>query len=98
MAIHCPHPGVEHLRPPVQTEVENLFVAGDWIGTGLPSSMESACAAAWMAVEEVMEREGRPVRLVVEPGKPQGLAYLVHRTAAGLKRHGLYQGASKHVA
>ncbi|MFU8802280.1 MAG: FAD-dependent oxidoreductase [Bradymonadaceae bacterium] len=78
MAIHCPYPGTERRRPRVKTPVENLWLAGDWIRTGLPSSMESACASGWLAAQEILEHTGRPEKLVVEHDRVEGLSRLVH--------------------
>jgi squalene-associated FAD-dependent desaturase len=36
-------------RPPVQTPVRGLFLAGDWIDTGLPATIESAVRAGHRA-------------------------------------------------
>ena len=33
------------LRPPTTTAIRNLFLAGDWIDTGLPATIESAIAS-----------------------------------------------------
>jgi uncharacterized protein with NAD-binding domain and iron-sulfur cluster len=41
-------------RPDVKTEIENLFLAGDWVNTGLPSTIESAIRSARMCREAVM--------------------------------------------
>ena len=37
------------VRPPVQTPVPGLFLAGDWIDTGLPATIESAVRAGHRA-------------------------------------------------
>lgn len=73
MAIHAPEPGTESLRPPVRTPVEGLFVAGDWIDTAFPSSMESAAAAGWMVAEAILADVGRPATLRRERLAPRGL-------------------------
>ena len=39
----------EPARPPVVTPVAGLFLAGDWIDTGLPGTIESAAMAGHMA-------------------------------------------------
>ncbi len=79
MAIHCPFPGTESLRPQVRTAIDGLFLAGDWIATGLPSSMESACMAGWRVAEEVLAEEGRRERLAVEHLEPDGMSGLLWR-------------------
>jgi len=35
-------PGADEIRPSVKTPVNGLYLAGDWIGNGLPATMESA--------------------------------------------------------
>ena len=44
-------PEVENLRPPVETPLRNLFLAGDWVDTGLPATIESAVASGFRAAE-----------------------------------------------
>jgi len=39
-------------RPPVRTAVRGLFLAGDWIDTGLPGTIESAAVAGHRAATE----------------------------------------------
>jgi hydroxysqualene dehydroxylase len=41
-------------RPGVQTPVHGLTLAGDWIETGLPGTIESAAAAGHMAAQSAM--------------------------------------------
>lgn len=38
-------PGQSLLRPPVRTVMDNLYLAGDWTNTGLPSTIEGAIAS-----------------------------------------------------
>jgi squalene-associated FAD-dependent desaturase len=40
-------------RPSQKTKVKNLFLAGDWVETGLPSTIESAVKSGRMAAEEI---------------------------------------------
>jgi hypothetical protein len=65
-------PGVEARRPGARTPLGNLFLAGDWTATGLPSTIEGAVLSGLRAVEAatgatlVKRLEGRdewPVRL-----------------------------------
>jgi hydroxysqualene dehydroxylase len=44
------------VRPPVQTPVPGLFLAGDWIDTGLPATIESAVRAGHRAAERACAR------------------------------------------
>ncbi len=85
MAIHCPYPGTERMRPDVRTPLGGLHLAGDWIATGLPSSMESACLSGWWAAEAVLEDLGRP-RSLAEPQKPmEGFVALAHHATRLLR-------------
>jgi squalene-associated FAD-dependent desaturase len=42
-------------RPSSKTKINNLFLAGDWIDTGLPSTLESAVKSGRMAAEHVID-------------------------------------------
>lgn len=56
-------PGLEShsLRPTTATPLENLFLAGDWIQTGLPATIESAVISGRAAADAVTARiEGPP--------------------------------------
>jgi 15-cis-phytoene desaturase len=55
-AIPQPRPGTESLRPPVRTAAAGLLLAGDWIDTALPCSMESAARSAALAAEVILDR------------------------------------------
>lgn len=68
MAIHCPYPGMEQRRPPTISPVAGLILAGDWIGTGIPSCMENACYAGWLAAEAVLAAAGQPQELSIAHG------------------------------
>jgi zeta-carotene desaturase len=41
-------------RPGVTTPIEGLFLAGDWIDTGLPGTIESAAAAGHLAAGSLL--------------------------------------------
>lgn len=41
-ATFATSPGQEERRPSTRTEVRNLFLAGDWVATGLPPTIEGA--------------------------------------------------------
>jgi len=42
-------------RPPTRTGVPGLFLAGDWIDTGLPATIESAVVSGHAAADAVLE-------------------------------------------
>ena len=46
-------------RPGVLTPVDGLFLAGDWIDTGLPGTIESAARAGHMAARACLDRSLR---------------------------------------
>lgn len=77
MAIPAPHPGSEGLRPKPRTPIARFYLAGDWLDTGLPASMESAVRAAWMAAEEVLRDLGRPQTLVSPLPEVEGAVRLL---------------------
>ena len=47
------------LRPTAQTPIANFFLAGDWIQTGLPATIESAVISGRAAAAAVIARTGR---------------------------------------
>jgi squalene-associated FAD-dependent desaturase len=51
----------EPARPGVATPVGGLFLAGDWIDTGLPGTIESAAAAGHMAARSALATLPPPV-------------------------------------
>jgi squalene-associated FAD-dependent desaturase len=57
-------PGVDRWRPVQSSPIGNLFVAGDWTNTGWPATMEGAVRSGYLAAEALLDRVGRPERLV----------------------------------
>jgi len=51
------------LRPGAATPIDNLFLAGDWIQTGLPATIESAVMSGNAAAAAVRQRVGRISRV-----------------------------------
>ncbi len=53
------HTGMHRDRPRVETEVPNLFAAGDWVRLPTPAMlMEAACTSAVLAANAVCQQEG----------------------------------------
>jgi squalene-associated FAD-dependent desaturase len=73
-ATIAPDPGSGRLRPPVQTPLDNFFLAGDWIATGLPATIESAVIAGRAAAEAVARRVGQASGERLEPEAAVGAA------------------------
>ena len=44
------------LRPKTKTDISNFFLAGDWIQTGLPATIESAALSGKLASMEIKKR------------------------------------------
>ena len=55
-ATISPTPAAERLRPPAGTAIDNFFLAGDWIDTGLPPTIESAVVSGQRAAQLVADR------------------------------------------
>jgi uncharacterized protein with NAD-binding domain and iron-sulfur cluster len=51
-------PGVDRWRPPQQTPVPNLVLAGDWTRTGWPATMEGAVRSGYLAAAGVCRALG----------------------------------------
>ena len=47
-------PGAAALRPPARTPLDNLFLAGEWIDTGWPGTMEGAVLSGQSAVASLL--------------------------------------------
>ena len=65
-------PGVDRLRPPQQSPIGNLQLAGDWTQTGWPGTMEGAVRSGFLAAENVLRHCGRAEKLV-QPDLPVAL-------------------------
>jgi zeta-carotene desaturase len=66
-------PGIDAVRPSVKSPWPNCFLAGDWIQTGWPSTMESAARSGYLAAEAVCVEAGDTDTFLVPDLKPRGL-------------------------
>jgi squalene-associated FAD-dependent desaturase len=57
-ATIAPDPFSDRSRPATVTPISNLFLAGDWIQTGLPATIESAVASGHAAAAALAARVG----------------------------------------
>ncbi len=70
-------PGIDEWRPHAVSPWQNCFLAGDWIATGWPSTMESAARSGHLAAEALCASAGEK-RMFLEPDlKPKGLMRLM---------------------
>ena len=58
-------PGLEADRPPATTKYPNVFLAGDWVETGWPATMEGAVRSGYRAAAAVAEAAGEPADFLV---------------------------------
>jgi squalene-associated FAD-dependent desaturase len=75
-ATFSPQPGVDRWRPIQQTNIDGLFLAGDWTATGWPATMEGAVRSGYLAAEAVLRLHGTPKQFLQADLKPDGLAGL----------------------
>jgi len=62
LATFSATPGVDRNRPPQQSPVPNLFLAGDWTATGWPATMEGAVRSGYLAAEALLKNLGQTVK------------------------------------
>ena len=70
-------PGIDAARPGSVSPWPNCFLAGDWIATGWPSTMESAARSGHLAAEAVCAALGEPRKFLNPDLKPRGLMRFV---------------------
>lgn len=73
-AVLSVQPGVDRFRPGARSPAANLYLAGDWIQTGWPSTMEGAVRSGWLAAEAILERYGVGERLLADDLPVAGLS------------------------
>lgn len=54
-ATFIPTKEILYTRPSCKTKIGNFFIAGDWIDTGLPSTIESAAKSGRLAAEQILK-------------------------------------------
>lgn len=75
-------PGIEEWRPHAVSPWPNCFLAGDWVATGWPSTMESAARSGHLAAEALCANLGVRTTFLEPDLMPEGLMKLV-KTANG---------------
>ena len=57
-ATFAPRPGCDALRPGPSSPLSNFSIAGDWVQTGWPATMESAVRSGYQAAEVLLRTHG----------------------------------------
>ena len=70
-------PGIDAARPTATSPWPNCLLAGDWIATGWPSTMESAARSGHLAAEAVCAAIGEPRKFLNADLRPHGLMRLL---------------------
>jgi len=73
-------PGIDNARPPAASPWPNCFLAGDWVSTGWPSTMESAARSGHIAADELCASRIEDSRFLAPDLRPRGLMRWLGRT------------------
>lgn len=76
-ATFSPAPGIDRYRPSTETAWPKIFLAGDWISTGWPATMESAVRSGYAAAEKITTACGISQRFVSPDLPPSGFMRLL---------------------
>jgi 15-cis-phytoene desaturase len=98
MAVACPLPGLEKLRPPARTGLDRLWVAGDWTASDVPCSMESAARSAALVSAEVAAVFGRRAVGALPRQETTALVGLLRRHRRSLRPTRLHDGKDAGVS
>jgi zeta-carotene desaturase len=69
-------PGLDQFRPQPETAWPRIFLAGDWIATGWPATMEGAVRSGYLAAEAIMQASGRREKFLAPDLPARGLMKL----------------------
>lgn len=69
-------PGLEKLRPPAKSPWQGIYLAGDWVATGWPATMESAARSGYLAAEAFLQDGGEKRSFLVPDLAAAGLMRL----------------------
>ena len=69
-ATFSPRPGIDARRPTATTAWPRVFLAGDWIATGWPATMEGAVRSGYLAAEALARAAGQEDARFLSPDLP----------------------------
>jgi zeta-carotene desaturase len=76
-ATYSIRPRLDGLRPSSASPWPAIVLAGDWVATGWPATMEGAVRSGYMAAEAVSRMEGKPSHFIQPDLAPTGLMRLL---------------------
>jgi len=76
-ATYSIRPQLDLLRPAALGPWPRVFLAGDWIATGWPATMEGAVRSGYLAAEAVSRDAGKSARFMEPDLAPTGLMRLL---------------------
>jgi zeta-carotene desaturase len=69
-------PGIDAIRPDAISPWPQCFLAGDWVQTGWPATMEGAARSGYLAAEALCRSVGDPRQILAAELAPTGLMKL----------------------
>ncbi len=75
-ATYSIRPGLDRVRPTARSPWQGVYLAGDWIATGWPSTMESGVRSGYLAAEAVAREAGDERKFLIPDLQPTGLMRL----------------------
>jgi len=76
-ATYSIRPQLELIRPTAVSPWPRVFLAGDWIATGWPATMEGAVRSGYLAAEAMSRAAGKAARFIEPDLPPTGLMRLL---------------------
>jgi uncharacterized protein with NAD-binding domain and iron-sulfur cluster len=76
-ATYSIRPQLDLLRPTALSPWPRVFLAGDWIATGWPATMEGAVRSGYQAAEAVSRAAGEPANFMQADLPATGLMRLL---------------------
>ena len=76
-ATYSIRPQLDLLRPAASSPWPRVFLAGDWVATGWPATMEGAVRSGYMAAEAITRAAGNSARFLEPDLAPTGLMRLL---------------------
>jgi zeta-carotene desaturase len=75
-ASYSIRPQLDQIRPGAVSPWPRIFLAGDWIATGWPATMEGAVRSGYLAASAVTDATGAPKTFLAPELPPSGLMRL----------------------